>query len=191
MLLLGRDILFRVRPTPEKLDKLNSLQPSSTRLWLKPHPPINEPTIVTALSRQPLDQTGINASPSEMGAVQDKRTVFSTRLRIGGQQWPTQSQPRHFQNGAQRQPCCLHPSGASHLCIGGQQWSTQSQPRHFQSGAQRQPCCLHPSGAATHLPLSRPFCCCESYLVKSLQEVTSEKESFMTDISGYIRERVK
>jgi len=30
-----------------------------------------------------------------MGAVQDKRTVFSTCSCIGGQQWPTQSQPRH------------------------------------------------------------------------------------------------
>ena len=69
-----------------------------------------------ALSRQPLTQTGINASPLEMGAVQGKRTVFSTRLCIGGQQWPTPSQPRHFQSEAQRQPCCLHPSGApTHL----------------------------------------------------------------------------
>jgi len=69
-----------------------------------------------ALSRQPLAQTGINASPSEMGAMQGKRTVFSTRLCIGGQQWPTQSRPRHFQSRAQRQPCCLHPSDApTHL----------------------------------------------------------------------------
>jgi len=59
------------------------LQPSSTRSWLKSHPPINELAIVTAPSRQPLAQTGINASPSEMGAVQRKRTVFSTRLCIG------------------------------------------------------------------------------------------------------------
>jgi len=44
--------------------------------------------IVTALSRQPLAQTGINASPLEMDAVQGKRTVFSTHLCIGGQQWP-------------------------------------------------------------------------------------------------------
>ena len=131
------------------------LQPSSTRSWLKPHPPINELAIVTALSRQPLAQTGINASPSEMGAVQGKRTVFST---------------------------CL--------CIGGQQWPTQSQQRHFQSGAQRQPCCLHPSGAPTHLPLLRLFCCGRTYLLRSLQEVTSQDESFMPDISGYIRERV-
>ena len=35
-----------------------SLQPSSTRLWVKPHPPINELAIVTALSRQLLIQTG-------------------------------------------------------------------------------------------------------------------------------------
>ena len=130
------------------------LQPSSTRLWLKPHPPINKLAIVTALSRQPRAQ--INASPSEMGAVQGKRTVFSTRL-----------------------------------CIGGQQWPTQSQPRCFQSGAQRWPCCLHPSGAPTHLPLSRPFCWSRTYLQRSLQEVMSQDESFMPDISGYIRERVK
>ena len=92
------------------------LQPCSTHSWLKPHPPINELAIVTALSRQPLAQTGINTSPSEMGAVQGKRTVFSTRLCIGGQQWPTQSQPRHFQSGAQRRPCCRHPLGApTHL----------------------------------------------------------------------------
>ena len=30
-----------------------------------------------------------------------------------------------------------------------------------------------------------------TYPVKSLQEVTSQEESFMPDISGYIRERVK
>ena len=35
-----------------------SLQPSSTHLWLKPHPPINELAIVTALTRQPFVQTG-------------------------------------------------------------------------------------------------------------------------------------
>ena len=89
------------------------LQPSSTRSWLKPHPPINELAIVTALSRQPLAQSGINASPSEMGAVQGKRTVFSTRLCIGGQQWPTQSQPRHFQSRAQRQPLLSAPFGCT------------------------------------------------------------------------------
>jgi len=122
----------------------------------QPHPPINELAIVTALSWKLLAQTGINASPSEMGAVQGKRTVFST---------------------------CL--------CIEEQQWPTQSQPRHFQSRAQRQPCCLHPSSAPTHLPLSHPFCCRRTYLVKSLQEVTSQEECFMPDISGYIRERVK
>ena len=77
------------------------------------HPLMSCMAIVTALSRQPLTQTGINTSPSEMGAVQGKRTVLSTRLCIGGQQWPTQSQPRCFQSGAQRRPCCLHPSGAS------------------------------------------------------------------------------
>ena len=99
-----------------------------------------------ALSRQPLAQTGINASPSEMGTVQGKRTVFST-----------------------------------HLCMGGQQWPTQSQPRHFQSGALRQSCCLHPSGAPTTSPC----------LVKSLQEVTSQRGKFQPDISGYFRERVK
>ena len=37
-----------------------------------------------ALSWQPLAQTGIKASPPEMGTVQSKRTVFSTRLCIGG-----------------------------------------------------------------------------------------------------------
>jgi len=73
--------------------------------------------IVTALPhRQPLAQTGINASPLEMGAMQGKMTVFSTHSSIEGQQWPTQSQLRPFQSGAQRQPCCLHPSGApTHL----------------------------------------------------------------------------
>ena len=130
------------------------LQPSSTRWWLKPHLPISELAIVMALSRQPLAQTGINASLPEMGAMQGKRTIFSTRS-----------------------------------CIGGQQWPTLSQPTCFQSGAQRRPCCLYPSGAATHLPLSRPFCCRRTYLQRSLQEVTSQHESFMPDISGYIRER--
>ena len=42
--------------------------------------------------------------------MQGKRTVFSTRLCVGGQQWPTQTQPMLFQSGAQRQPCCLHPA---------------------------------------------------------------------------------
>ena len=94
------------------------LQPSSTRMLLKPRPPINMLAIVTTLSWQPLAQTGINASPPEMGAVQGKRTVFSSCLCIGGQQWPTQSQPRCFQSKAQRRPCCLHPSGApTHLLL--------------------------------------------------------------------------
>ena len=84
--------------------------------WLKPHPPINELAIVTALGWQTLAQTGINASLPEVGTVQGKRTVFSTHSCIGGQQWPTQSQPRCFQSKAQRRPCCLHPSGApTHL----------------------------------------------------------------------------
>ena len=52
--------------------------------------------MVTALSRQPLAQTGINASPLEMGARQGKRTVFSTRLCIRGRQWPTQSLTKVF-----------------------------------------------------------------------------------------------
>ena len=38
----------------------------------------------------------------------------------------------------------------------------------------------------THVPTS-PY----PALVKSLQEVTSQEESFMPDISSYIRERVK
>ena len=92
----------------------------------------------------------------EMGAMQGKRTVFST---------------------------CS--------CMRGQQWPTQRQPRCFQSRAQRRPCCLHSSGEPTHLPLSRPFCCHRTYLQMSLQEVTSQDESFMPDISGYIWERVK
>jgi len=37
-----------------------------------------------------LAQTGISASPPEMGAMQGKRTVFSTSSCIGGQQQPTQ-----------------------------------------------------------------------------------------------------
>ena len=53
-----------------------------------------------------------------------------------------------------------------------------SKPRPVQSKAQRRPCCLHPSGAPTHLLLS-------------LQEVASQEESFMPDISSYIWERVK
>ena len=90
-----------------------------------------------------------------MGAVQGERTDFST---------------------------CL--------CIGGQQWPTQSQPRCFQSGAQRRPCYLHHSGVPTHLPLSCPFCWSRTYLQRSLQKVTSQDESFMPDISGYVWERV-
>jgi len=47
-----------------------------------------------------------------MGVQQSERTVFSTRLCIGGRKRPTQCQPRCFQSWAQRQPCCLHLSGA-------------------------------------------------------------------------------
>ena len=36
----------------------------------QPHPPISELAIVMALSWQPLDQTGIKASPPDMGALQ-------------------------------------------------------------------------------------------------------------------------
>ena len=61
------------------------LQPSSTHSWLKPHPPSNELAIVVALSQQLLVQTGKKASPLEMGAMQAKSTVFSTRSCIGGQ----------------------------------------------------------------------------------------------------------
>ena len=49
-----------------------------------------------------------------MGAAQGKRTVFSTHLCIGGQQWSTQSQPRHFQSGAQRRPCTHPPPPKGH-----------------------------------------------------------------------------
>jgi len=59
-------------------------------------PPINEFAIVTALSRQPLTETGKKASLLEMGAVQGEKTVFPTCSCIGGQQWPTQSQQRRF-----------------------------------------------------------------------------------------------
>jgi len=48
--------------SPQTSRKCPFLQPSSTRSWLKPHPPINELAVVTALSRQLLAQTGINAS---------------------------------------------------------------------------------------------------------------------------------
>ena len=120
------------------------LQPSSTRSSHKPHPPINELATVMALSRQPLPQTGINPSPLEMGAVQGKRTVFSTRSCIGGQQWPTQSQPGHFQSEAQRWPC---------------------------------------SPTSPYLTLSAE--------AEPITELTSQDESFMPDISGYIHERVK
>jgi len=88
------------------------LQPSSTHSWLKPHPPINVLAIATALSWQLLTQARLKAFLPEMGAMQGERTVFSTRLCIGGQQWPIQSKPRCFQNGAQRRPWWLHPSGA-------------------------------------------------------------------------------
>ena len=60
------------------------------------HQPINEFVIVTALSWQLLSQTRRKASPLKMGAVQGERTVFSTSSCIGGQQWLTLSQPRHF-----------------------------------------------------------------------------------------------
>jgi len=89
-------------------------------------------------------ETAMLCFPIRMGIVQGKRTVFSTRLCIGGQQWPTQSQPRRFQSGAQRQPCCASSLEmgivqgkrtvfSTRLCIGGQQWPTQSQPRRFKT----------------------------------------------------------
>ena len=84
-----------VKFSPPKLHT-SALTATSTYSRLKLHPPINELAIVTALSRQPLTQTGIKAFPLEMGTVQGERTVFSTHLCKGGQQWPTQSQPRRF-----------------------------------------------------------------------------------------------
>jgi len=79
------------------------------------HCSITELAIFTALSWQPLAQTGIKASPLEMGAVQGERTVFSTHLCIGGgQQWPTQSQPRHLKQNSEMVMLsapfgCTHP----------------------------------------------------------------------------------
>jgi len=55
------------------------LQPSSTHLWLKPHNPINELAIVIALSQQLVAQTGKQASPLEMCAIKDERTVSQPR----------------------------------------------------------------------------------------------------------------
>ena len=56
-----------------------------------------------------------NGFPTGNGGRAGKRTVFSTHSRIGGHQWPTQSQPRCFQSGAQRRPCCLSaPFGYTH-----------------------------------------------------------------------------
>ena len=61
---------------------------------IKPHPPINELAIVTALSQQMLAQTGINAFPLEMGAMQGKRTVFSTRRKAVAHSEPTKAFPK-------------------------------------------------------------------------------------------------
>ena len=47
-----------------------------------------------------------------------------------------------------------------------------------------------PFGCHPPLPI-RPFCWSRTYLQRSLQEVTSQDESFMPDISGYIQESVK
>ena len=41
------------------------------------------------------------------------------------------------------------------------------------------------------LPQSRPFCSCRTHLERTLQEVTSQAESFMPDISSYIQNSVK
>ena len=46
--------------------RVTNRQPSSTRSWLKPHPPINKLAIVMALSQQLLAQ---KVSPPENGAV--------------------------------------------------------------------------------------------------------------------------
>jgi len=167
-------------------------------------------------------------------------------LCIGGQQWPTQSQPRHFQSGAQRQPCCLHPSGApTHLPLSrpfccrrtyseviagsdvtrGKFHACPDRDKCFPVGNGRrsgqEDCFLNPfvhrrTAVARSEPtkafskrspetamLSEPFRCTHppppvppalsavaEPNVKSLQKVTSQEESFMPDISGYIRERV-
>ena len=132
------------------------LQPSSTRLWLKPHPLINELAIVTALSRQPLAQTGINASPSEMGTMQGKRTVFSTRLCIEDSSGPLRANQGIFK---------AEPRDSHAVCT---LW-------------------VHPHPP----PPIPPFLLSRTYLQRSLHEVMSRDESFMLDISGYFRERVK
>ena len=131
------------------------LQPCSTRLWLKPHPSINELAIVTALSRQPLAQTGINASPSEMGTMQGKRTVFSTRLCIEDSSGPLRANQGIFK---------AEPRDSHAVCT---LW-------------------VHPHPP----PPIPPFLLSRTYLQRSLHEVMSRDESFMLDISGYIRERV-
>ena len=46
------------------------------------------------------------------------------------------------------------------------------------------------SAPVTHLPLSHPFCWSRTYLQRSLQEVTSQDEIFMSYISSYIWESV-
>ena len=55
-------------------------------------PIINKLVIVMALSQQLLAQTWKKASPPEMEAMQNERTVFSTHSYIGGQKWPTHNQ---------------------------------------------------------------------------------------------------
>ena len=56
------------------------------------------------------------ASLSEMEAPQSHKTIFEADACKGREKWPTQCQPRPFYSQAQKQPCCLYPSGApNHL----------------------------------------------------------------------------
>jgi len=50
-------------------------------------------------------------------------------------------------------------------------------------------CTLQVHPGPTHLPLSHPFCWSRTYLQGTLQEVTSQDEVFMPDISSYPREK--
>jgi len=124
------------------------LQPSSTCLWLKPHPPINELAIVMTLSRQPLSTDWDKCFPAGNGhrAVQEDcflNLYMHRRIAVAHSE-PTKA----FSKRSPETTMLSAPFG-----------------------------CTHPPPPI--LPLWR-----------SLQEVTSQDESFMPDISGYIWERV-
>ena len=103
-----------INPLPDKLFQPPNLmqvllQLSSECSWLKPHPLINELAIVTALSWQPLTQTGRKSFPARNGCHTRWEDCF---LTLFVHRRTDEAHSGCFHSWAQRRPCCLYPLGA-------------------------------------------------------------------------------